>query len=331
MQSEVLIITTKIIMLGLLGLLGFAAGKKHYLPKGSGVVISKVVIKVTAPILIFLTLANREFKSEDIFNGLFIYLTGIVFIILGFLVSVVVSKRLHLYDSVGNIYRMQSMFGNVVFLAFPLLKAVFGDKGIAYAIFFNLANDTVLWTLGIYLVNRHNTKEWKDNLKHLVNGNTIAFVLGIICVAVNLQALVSKYHFVKDVYSFVFDTFNPLGATTTPLSMLFIGLILAETKINDFSDMKKRYPILVLSFFKLIFMPLVALGSLFLLGGLVNPFVKSIIVLQLAMPCATIVPALAAQYESDYKFATECVFFTTLMGVVTLPVMVGVLQLMGWS
>ncbi len=50
--------------------------------------------------------------------------------------------------------------------------------------------------------------------------------------------------------------------------------------------------------------------------------VKTIVVLQLAMPGATVMPALAVQYGADYKFATETVFVTTLLGMVTIPLMV---------
>jgi predicted permease len=48
----------------------------------------------------------------------------------------------------------------------------------------------------------------------------------------------------------------------------------------------------------------------------------------MAMPCATIVSALAAQYESDYKFATENVFFSTLLSLFTLPAVVYILNVL---
>jgi len=125
----------------------------------------------------------------------------------------------------------------------------------------------------------------------------------------------------KRIYDMLYGTFYPLGETTIPLSMLFIGLILSETKMEGFKDVLKRYPSFILSFIKLLFVPLLALLLLTALSDFVSPMVKGIVVLQLAMPCGTIIPALAAQYESDYKFATENVFFSTILCVVTLPVM----------
>lgn len=318
----------QIIMLGLLGLTGFLAGRFRFLPENSGVILSRIVIKLTAPILIVTTLSSKSFNSKILIDGFWIYLFGIIFILFAYLISMPVSKKLNLEDSTSNVYKMQSMFGNVIFLAFPLLTSLYGETGVIYAVFFGLANDTILWTLGIYLVNRHNTKRWHDNLKHLINANTIAFASGIVLIVVNLQGYVHTYPTVNKIYSLLYATFNPLGLTTIYLSMIFIGLILSGIKIQGFSEFIKRYPIFILSFFKLLVVPFIALFTLHFIGGSFGPLVKPILVLQLAMPCATIVPALAAQYHSDYKFATECVLFTTLISIGTLPLMVGLLQVL---
>jgi malate permease and related proteins len=325
-------VVIRILMLSLLGLTGFIAGRTKYLPDNAGPVLSRVVIKLTAPILIICTMASKSFTAKDFSNGIWIYGFGLSFLLFAYFISVFASRRMGMEGATASVYQMQSMFGNVMFLAYPLfttLTGVFGDKGLIYAIFFNLANDTLLWTLGIFLVNRHKTSNWKDNLKHLINGNTIAFSIGLACILINLQYFVNKYSMVKNIYNVVFDTFNPLGNTTIYLSMLFIGLILSEVRINSIKELLKRYRIFVLAFFKLLFVPILASIVFFILGGSIDPIVKSTVVLQLAMPCATLVTALASQYESDYKFATEAVFITTLLGIVTLPLTVGIIQMFG--
>ncbi|HEX3029553.1 MAG TPA: AEC family transporter [Clostridia bacterium] len=331
MDSQVNTIILRIFMLSILGLIGYIAGKTKYLPDSSGIYLSRVVIKVTAPILIFTTMASRKFTRTEVQNGLCISVFALIFILISFSISVMLCRSLKLEGAVSNVYKMHMMFGNVVFLAFPLYDSLFGKNSIAiiYAIFFNLANDTILWTLGIYLVNKHNSKQWKENLKHLVNGNTIAFALGLLTIVFNLQGLVSKYPAVKSVYNIIYETLNPLGNTTIYLSMLFIGLILSDVKFDGISDFLKRIPIFILSFFKLLLMPFIALIVLSLFGEVINSFVKTIVVLQMAMPCATIVPALAVQYDSDYKFATETVFISTLLGAFTLPLMVVLIKIFG--
>ncbi len=316
----------QIVMLGLLALVGYFAGKTGYLPANSGITLSKIVVKLTAPLLILVTMVSKSFTRQEVENGLWIYFWGLAFLAVSFAISLFVTKRLKISRSAKNIYMMHSMFGNVVFLAFPLIGAVYGKTWLAYAVFFNLANDTVLWTLGIYLVNRHNTNDWRNNLKYLVNGNTIAFLLGIASIIINLQGIVNSSALVKGVYDILYGAFSPLGETTVPLSMLFIGLILSETRIGSFNDIINRYPSFILALFKLLLIPLIAFFLFSRLESFISPVVRGVVVLQLAMPCATIVPALAAQYESDYKFATENVFLTTLLSIVTLPLMAWIVK-----
>ncbi len=319
--------TVKIIMLGILAFIGFIAGKTGYLPENSGVILSRVVVKVTAPVLIFITLAGNKITNEELSNGIWIYVLGLIFMLFSFFIGSVLSKGLKMEIATKSMFKMHFVFGNVVFLAFPLISSVYDPASVklalTYAVFYNLANDTLLWTLGIYLVNKHKENSWKDNLKHLINGNTIAFTLGIICIIINLQSIVESNEVVKAVYDVVYGTLKPLGETTFTLSMLFIGLILSEVKIESKDDLIKRYPSIILSAFKLLIIPIFALFALKLTGDFISPMAKGIIVIQLAMPCGTIVPAIASQYDSDYRFATENVFFSTLLCVLTLPFIAG--------
>lgn len=323
------VIVNQIIVLILLGFIGYISAKTGYLPDKSGMFISRVVIKITAPALIITTMAAYDFTPKTITDGLWISLYAIVFILFSFVVGSAVCRLLKLNGSAADIYRTHSMFGNVGYLALPLFKAIFGEKGLVYAVFFVIVHDTLVWTLGVYLMNKHNGKEWKENLKHLFNANTVSFVFGLSFAFINLQYFVKSYTAVKTVYSVLYNTLNPLGNTTLYLIMLFIGLTLAESRIGSFKDILKKYPTFVLAFFKLLVIPAVAFVVLYLLGDLVDPFVRTILILELAMPCATIIPALAAQYGSDYRLATDNVVITTLFAMVTLPLILFILKLTG--
>jgi predicted permease len=245
-----------------------------------------------------------------------------MFLVISYFIGSAGSKAMRLEGATANIYKMHSMVGNVVFLAFPLLSSLFGDDGLFYGVIFTIANDTLLWTLGIFLVNKHKKTNVKENLKRLINGNTVALCLGLLVLIIRmvLGQSVSNLPYVHKASVFIHDTLNSLGSTTFPLSMLFIGLILAEIKIEKVSDFTKRVYILVLALFKLIIVPVLALIFLSFTGNWIDPIAKFVIILQLAMPCGTIVPALAAEYGSDYRSATENVF------VITMPLIVYLMQ-----
>lgn len=321
-MSQIQIIINQIIILTLLGLTGFAAGKTRLLPENSHKYISALILKITMPFLIFTTMGNYSFTRETLTNGVYIFILGVVFILFAGLTALAPCKIMGIREKTKNIYVAQSMFGNVIFMAYPLLKAMYGDKGIVYAIFFNIANDAILWTLGVYLFNRHNNGKLKNNLAHLVNPNTLAFIGGILMIVLKLQFGIEESAGFKKVWDIFYETFNGLGHTTIYLSMVFIGLILSGIKIAGIGDILSKLKYFVLSIFKLLIVPFLAI--LFFNGtkGFFDPFVRRIVVLQLAMPASTIVSALALEYDSDYNAATEGIFVSTILSVITLPLMV---------
>ncbi len=321
-MEQIHIITNQIIILTLLGLTGFAAGKTGFLPENSHKYISALILKITMPFLIFTTMGNYTFTHETLTNGLYIFILGVIFILIAGLIALGQCKILRIKEKTKNIYIAQSMFGNVIFMAYPLLKAMYGDIGIVYAIFFNIANDAILWTLGIYLFNKHNTKSSRDNLLHLINPNTLAFLGGIAMIFLKFQFKIEKTYAFKKIWSVFYEAFNGLGHTTIYLSMVFIGLILSGIKITDFNDIVSKLKYFVLSMFKLLIVPFAAILFFNLAKGVFNPFVVKIVVLQLAMPASTIVSALALQYDSDYNAATEGIFVSTILSIITLPLIV---------
>ncbi len=321
-MDQIQIITNQIIILTLLGLTGFAAGKTGFLPENSHKYISTLILKITMPFLIFSTMGNYTFTRETLTNGLYIFIFGVIFILIAGVIAVGQCKILRIGEKTKNIYVAQSMFGNVIFMAYPLLKAMYGDIGIVYAIFFNIANDAILWTLGIYLFNKHNTKKWRDNLLHLINPNTLAFLGGIAMIFLKFQFKIEKTYVYKKAWSVFYEAFNGLGHTTIYLSMIFIGLILSSIKITNFSEIISKLKYFVLSLFKLLIVPFAAILFFNVTKGVFNPFVVRIVVLQLAMPASTIVSALALQYDSDYNAATEGIFVSTILSIFTLPLIV---------
>ncbi|HEX2925255.1 MAG TPA: AEC family transporter [Ruminiclostridium sp.] len=321
-MDQIQIIINQIIILTLLGITGFAAGKTGFLPENSHKYISVLILKITMPFLIFTTMGNYTFTRETLTNGWYIFIFGVIFILIAGLVALGPCRIMGIKEKTKNIYVAQSMFGNVIFMAYPLLKAMYGDLGIVYAIFFNISNDAILWTLGVYLFNRHNSKDWKDNLSHLINPNTLAFIGGIAMIALKFQFGIEKSEAFGKVWGIFYQTFNGLGSTTIYLSMVFIGLILSSIKITDRNDIISKLKYFVLSLFKLIIIPLIAMLFFNITRGTFAPFVRRIVVLQLAMPASTIVSALALQYDSDYNAATEGIFVSTILSIFTLPFIV---------
>lgn len=308
----------QILILYILALIGFGSARSGLLPENSSVVLSKFVMKISMPCTILHKMISADFTGEDYLNGIKLYFIAIIFLSLTLVFSCIVTKAGKLEDMTANVYKMQSMFGNVIFFAFPLFTALFGDMGVIYALFFNMGNDTFLWTIGVYLANRHKGGSILRNAKHLLNANTVSFVLGIIIM------LTGAGDFLQG--SFIEEVFSSVGSTTSPLSMIFIGMVLAGIKIKEFTSKKNIITMGALSVQKLLLVPILSIPVLLMFKDFLGEATIIIAVMQLAMPVGTLTVSLAAEYGSDYKFAAEGVMFTTILSIITMPVVVWVLK-----
>lgn len=321
-MSEINVVVEQIFLLLVVGVIGFMAGRFHYLPANSGQVISSLVVRVTAPLMILTKIYRMHFEAEDYLNGIKLYFFAILFILLAYGISILLRKVCRVQGSTAKIFSMQMMFGNVIYFALPLvdvlshsLPDVWG-KGMAYAMFFILGNDTIMWTLGISMISSKEGEDLKTKIKHLFNGNTIAFAIGLFLLLSGLKETMSKVYAIDLFMGKLYD----LGQMTALLSMLFIGLMLSKLKImNIFHNLRKKIYLLVSTFVKLLLLPVLAIVILWLLKGLLPMEPAKVLILQLAMPCGTLIAALAAQYQSDAESAVEGIFLSTILLVVTLP------------
>lgn len=321
-MQEIVLVMQKIYMLFILGFIGFIAGKTKYLPHSSDKVLSSLVVKVTAPLMIATKLFYAEFERSEFITGGKIYIVSLAIFFIGIFLAKLISKPLKLEFETRNIFIVLSVFGNVIYFALPLIDVLYGELGIAYALFFNLANDTLMWTYGIYLITSKKDEKGKANLKHMVNANTIAFLVGIIFLLTGAGQRVTAMNdgVFKSFITLTMEVLSNLGATTSIFSMVFIGLMLSKINLGSFREFIRKKHVFIVSLFKLVVMPFVAYFILKLLGPNFMPELPAkIIILQFAMPCATIVSALSAEYDSDPQFAVEGVFVSTVSLIVTLP------------
>ena len=269
--------------------------------------LARVVIDITLPFLIFTTFANMEANASIIKNGLMVFALTFVNLFVFYLVGNLSSRLLKLKKPQETVHTLHTMFGNIVFLGFPLLDALFPNGiGIFYGAMYQLASNTVTFTYGVYKLSAGTQK---SGIKSLINPNTIALFLGaaILLLPVKLPP-------------FLNTAFSGIGQCTSPLSMIYIGAMLASMGIKNAIRHKSIY---LLSINKLLAVPLVLAVAYQLaisaLGINLSEEAFFVIILQAAMPCQTIVVVLSHRYNGDYTLAGANLFITTLLSIATLP------------
>ncbi|MCD8117579.1 MAG: AEC family transporter [Oscillospiraceae bacterium] len=222
-----------------------------------------------------------------------------VLIALGFLTPVL--YRFKKEDR--GIYSFMTIFGNVGFMGFPVAETLFGSKGLFYAAILNMPFNLLAYTLGISLLHKGQGKT-KISWRQLVNAPLVSAVIAIIL-------LLTKLHIPEPVA----DAIDLLGDTIVPLAMIIIGASLGSQKLGEvFGDWRSYAfapvrllvaPVLVWAALRLFITDTVLLGTMTVLA---------------AMPVASFATMLSIQYGGNERIASRTVFVTTVLSVVTIPI-----------
>ena len=306
------VIVNQIIILAILVIIGYLGARWKVINDEVKSSMAKIIIKISMPLLVLTSISSKELTDEMMKNALAV--AGFAYLSLGLLLAAgfLSAKLMGMKGVTKNVHTAHIVFGNVVFLGFPLLNALYPDgQGLLYAAIYQIVSDSLLWTVGVYLLSKHEDVKKGKGLRQLINPNTIAFVIGIIMMVFKLR-----------LPGLLQQPLSQLGNVTVPLSMLFIGATLASIPLTN---IYKRYTIFVLSILKMIIIPVIVLYILnyvnrYLNFG-INDIAKAVLVLETAMPGMATVVVLAKDFDSDYVYAAECVFITTILSLITLPFM----------
>lgn len=303
------VIYSKIFYLGLMIVIGFVCEKTGYVD-GICDRTGKLIKNVTLPLLVLTSVTGQHVGREA--AGEAGIVVAFAFGILAFLAGagLLTAKLFHLSERETPVHVCLGTFGNVVFLCYPLVQAVFGDEGILYAVFYAIANDSMLWTLGVASVSG---EKGLKSLKHLINPCTVTFVAALSMLVLGLR-----------LPSGINEVFSTVGSATTPLSMLFIGATLSGI---SFVGALKKPQIYILSAVKMLLAPTLVM---LILRGLSLPLSRAAagaLIFQAAMPCQTIFAVIAAEYKLDSAYASEIIFMTTAFSAISLPIVYKLMEL----
>lgn len=299
-------------VLFLLIILGYFVKKRHIVSDGMVKDISSLVINVALPSFI-VTSMNFDFSMEVLLNSGVLVMTSFAVYAGAIGFSKVFTKIIKVQGKTKDVHQYVCTFSNVGFMGYPVVYAVYGDLGVFYAAIYNLAFNLLAWSYGVNLLNRDEREN--KNKKHLPLFKRILkfFNPSLVAVLIGFTLFLTSQEMPKILY----NTLKMVGNTVTPLSMMCIGFILSEVDTKDvFSDMK----VVMTSLVRLILVPAVALVILKLMGR--EGFLIAIPVLITAMPAAANTAIIAVRYNSDYHLASKAIFISTLMSIVTIPVVI---------
>ncbi len=306
-------IITSITTLGLAMVIGFASIKTRYLDIKIKDAISRLIIRITLPLLMITSLTKLTLDSQKATNSIIMVISSLIVVGILYFSGHITTRFLKLDDAKRRTHISMSTFGNVVFIAYPLIQALLGDEGLLYAALYAFSSDCWLWTAGVYTMSGGTDKSssfW-SNLKKMVTPSTIGFMISLVMLITGLRFT-----------GIIKDVLTNVGSLTTYLSMLFIGMTLAMV---DFRNIFRRVSLYVLIAVKMLIIP--AMLVLILKFIPIDEVVKSVLILQAAIPTSTVIVILTTDYGCDTIYGAEGVFLSTLISLLTLPAMYWFMQM----
>jgi len=282
---------------------GYGITKGGMLSSKTRADLTNLVLYVILPCNIFNSF-QKGMTTDMLMQGLTVLLTAAGLQVLAFILNKVLYRKLPPARQI--ILKYTTITNNAAFLGLPVLGAVFGATGVFYGSIFLIPARIMMWTAGISLFTQVDGK--KRVLKVVTHPCMIAVALGF------------AYAFASfELPAFASDAIRWIGECTRVLPMLIVGSILSGVKLREALDKHCFY----FSFIRLIAMPAIMFGALMLLR--LDPVIIGVAVLMAAMPSATVSAMFAEKYGLDPAFASKNVFVTTMLSIVTLPIIAAVL------
>lgn len=296
------IVITQIISLFLLIGVGYFLRHSGHIDKKETGAISKILLDLIIPAMLISSL-QIEINAEIMGDFVSLFLYWFAFYIILIIAANLISKLFPISRDKKIVLKFFLIFGNVGYMGLPVIDVIFPEQGIFFGSIGVVVFNIFLWTYGANLFLRNN-EDQKIKIRNIFNNGVIAIIIGIFLMLTGLELPKT-----------VMDSIDMLAQATFPLSMLVIGSSLANIKISGiFKDIK----IISYSLLKLVLIPTAAI--LILNYFKLNDPIKTILVLQIAMPASANGVILAERYEADYVFAAESLFLSTLMAGITIPI-----------
>ncbi len=293
---------------------GYIAGKWGYMGGTFDKKLSKVVIDITCPALILSSAMTGELPDRRYILPLlgisvltYVLLTGVALLLPRFLTK----KK----DDEGVI-GFAMMFGNVGFMGYPIVASIFGHEAVFYAAVLNVVNTFTVFTVGTMLIvgkNQESSVAEKEMSrkkmlrKVLYSTPMLSAYLTMLIVALEI----------KDIPEFISQPLTMIGNITVPAALLIIGSSMSQLPLRALLGNGTIYATTLM---RLAILP-VGIHYLMTLLGF-SSFVVGINTVVIAMPVATYGTILCLRHGKDTTLITEVTFITTLLAMISIPLLV---------
>lgn len=306
-----------IIKLSLITLFGFYLYRRKVITDKGLSALTTLVISFTMPFLIFSGLVDNF--QIVLANSVWVFLLiSVAVFLIGYLLAAAVffRKKHRIKQEFISIVSFQNGGYLPISIAFFIFPPGVREKFLVYIFLYLLGYNILMWSLGSFIIFRK--KGDRFSYKSIFTPPIISTLIALLFIYTKVAGLIPRI---------ILDPMRMIGNTSFVLSLIILGCWLAKIKLKGLSQ--HLLLIVEASILKLVAIPFLFLIGVvhFKLFSLLGVF----IVIEAAMPSAVSLPIIANLHRADSEFVSQGVFFTHILGVITIPLWLGVLQFLGFS
>lgn len=297
MESALIILRQTIVMF-LYMFAGYVLFRKDKLSIKGSRDIASLLLWLVIPTVIINSFCV-EYSHERLLELLISSLLGAVSLAAAMIISAVIFKK-HPIDNFG------CAFSNAGFIGIPLVQAALGDEAVFYLVGIIAMLNMLQWTYGVRVITGERSAVGFKNI--IVNPILVGTAVGLILFLTGAGA------HLPDVLS---SALHGISAVNAPLAMIVLGSYLAQSDIRKMLTSGHLYWV---SAVRLVLIPVITLLVFRLI-----PADKGIILavfIAASAPIGANVAVYAQLHDLDYPYACQTVALTTLLSIVTLPLMI---------
>ena len=221
--------------------------------------------------------------------------------LLGFVTAMLIAYGV--YGKRRRIENFAAAFCNAGFIGIPLVQATIGEDGVFYVAASVALLNLFQWTYGVYIM---------TDRRDAIRAKTIATNPVVIAIVIGVVLFVGRI----PVPEILTSTLGYIAGMNTPVAMILMGTYLARVTWRELLD-RRAYGCVLL---RLVVIPAAVL-VLFWLLPVSNTAVVMAVFLAAATPVGANICVFAQQYNSDYPFSVVTVCLSTVLSVVTVPLL----------
>jgi len=188
--------------------------------------ISFIIMKVALPASIFVSVLkylNRD-KLASLSGGLVFTFASFT---IGYIVAWILTKVFRIRKGRRGTFINMFVNANTIFIGLPLNMALFGTKSLPYFLIYYVMNTISTWAVGIFFISSDDPTIEKGakkdfNWKKLLPAPLVGFLVSLVflLLAIPVPAWIDK-------------TLDMVGGIVTPMSLIYIGIILADAGLKS--------------------------------------------------------------------------------------------------